>query len=215
MTKIARIDVLEEQKTFRERIVDLCEHWFYLYNIRQNIVQIFSGSVQKRLQKIGLLNKKMRTPDTLLQMFRVILPENITPNQYTIRPSEQTRIMFRDNSAEYRSRYNPFKRKTLIQQTTYLEKFLRLANDNNTRVYLLNMPLTSDNLSLLPATAYDQYLHSIEAAAAQYGAVVVDLNRPSLFAKNDFCDPIHLNGNGGMKLCRMVASRYPWQQLLN
>ena len=119
----------------------------------------------------------------------------------------------RDNSEEYRTRYNPFKLKTFIEQASYLEKFLSLNRELGTKVVLVNMPLTPDNMHLMPAGLYNSYLAKIRSLANKYQAEVLDFNSGTFFSRKEFCDTAHLNGLGGEKLAQLVCNRISqyWQ----
>ena len=95
--------------------------------------------------------------------------------------------------------------KHFIEQASYLEKVLSTSKHLSTRVVLVNMPLTSENMRLMPAGVYDSYLSEVRYLAGKYDADVLDLNGAKLFPKQDFSDTAHLNGLGGEKLAKMVA----------
>lgn len=120
----------------------------------------------------------------------------------------------KDNSAEYSLRYNPFKIKVLKEQLAYLEKFLRLNQEAGTRVVLLNMPLTNENMALMPKGVYDYYLSEIKRVADAYHADLFDFNNGVFFSRKEFADTVHLNGLGGEKLA-LLTCNFLGQRLKN
>ena len=105
----------------------------------------------------------------------------------------------------YKHVYYPLNTKLFEEQTGYLEKFLKLAHESNTPVVLVSMPLTQENLSLLPATMIKRYRNSITDLANKYEVPIYFPADTVAFHLNDFEDSVHLNGSGGHKMFRAIT----------
>jgi hypothetical protein len=147
----------------------------------------------------------VKTPQELLRIARRDLPEDNGLRQWMVKPQTQPISQFEDNSKEYTARYNPFKAKLFDMQLGYLDKFLALAKQLGIKVLLVNMPLTQDNLSLIPAGKYQLYLDSVRKAATANGAAFIDYNDGQTFTHEYFNDMVHLNGYGSRRFFQMVG----------
>jgi hypothetical protein len=81
-----------------------------------------------------------------------------------------------------------------------------MCKTQNVKVIVLNMPLTSDNLNLMPPGSYDRYLQRVVAETAANGSTFVDLNQDKKFVKSDFYDTAHMNSTGGKKLLETIST---------
>jgi hypothetical protein len=214
INKIANVNVLGERKSFWETVEDFLGQVIYLYGKRHDVVIVQQQLCQAFLKRLALLPKsdRIQAPFELIKIAMVTLPEDVVPGEFVVKPHEPNREIYTDNSKEYIQRYNPFAPKTLKQQLAYLEKFLNFARSRGIKVCLVNMPLTEDNMNLLPKGAYSAYLCGVERTAAKYGATVLDVNKKGVFNKSEFFDPVHVTALGGMKLFRLIANQ-DWQNL--
>lgn len=209
MNKIADAEVLGESKPFWQRVEHLLGQLSYIYAKRQDFIYAQQEFYKSILSAIGPMSdmEHIRAPAKLLKIAMITLPEDVAPGQHMVQPHEIIREIYTDNSVEYRQRYNPFKLRTLKQQMGYLEKFLLFARSRGIRVCLVNMPLTEDNMKLMPLSSYDLYLASVGNLASKYNATFWDFNKKGMFSKSEFFDPVHLSGTGGMKLFRLIADK--------
>ncbi len=180
-----------------------------LYTKRASFVCVQQNAVKSLLQNvIGFADmEEIGTPQELQRIAMHELPEDNGPGEWNVHPYSQKKQYWTDNSAEYRMRYNPFKPNVLATQVNYLNKLLAYARENGIAVTLVNMPLTKDNLALLPSGVYEKYLACVTEAARQGGADLLDLNDSKLFHKEDFADYVHLNGLGAQKFLDLVVQR--------
>ncbi len=150
---------------------------------------------------------EVHTPFPLRKLALLELPEDQGPNDLLIMPFKREEHKFIDNLNEYRMRYRAFKPKLFEMQLSYLERMLRFCKEHGTAVCLVNMPLTEENVQLMPAGFYDSYKQRIERLATTYNATVIDLNTPGLFGKEYFADSVHMNGAGGMRFFKVLAEK--------
>jgi hypothetical protein len=90
-------------------------------------------------------------------------------------------------------------------QSTFLDKLLTVAGERKIKPILLNMPLTPENLALMPPGAYERYLDCLRTMANTHNVPLVDLNGDPRFAHSDFYDTAHMNATGGRKLLDAIA----------
>jgi lysophospholipase L1-like esterase len=82
---------------------------------------------------------------------------------------------------------------------------LQTAKVKHIDVLLVNMPLTPDNLNLLPAPTLARYNQTIKNIAAKYQAKFLDWQQAPEYDSADFIDSCHLNARGGAKFYMHLA----------
>lgn len=182
-----------------------------LYEHRLDFVYLQNKYV-KEILKHTLAFKNLdevHTPFPLRKLALLELPEDQGPNDLMILPFKKEEYKFDDNLNEYRMRYRAFKPKQFEMQLAFLERMLKFCHERGTAVYLVNMPLTQDNVGLMPPGFYDNYKRRIASLAQNFGAVVVDMHDPATFSKDLFADSVHMNGAGGVKFFQVLADRTP------
>lgn len=180
-----------------------------IYTKRGSFVCVQQKGIKSLLTCLGIGDdlEVIGAPQELQLIAMHELPEDNGLGAWNVHPYTASNQVWTDNSAEYRMRYTPFKPQVLETQLAYLDKLLSYARDNGIAVTLVNMPLTKENLSILPTGVYEKYLAGVTQAARAQGADMLDLNDPKLFHKEDFSDYVHLNGLGAAKLLDLVAQR--------
>ena len=151
--------------------------------------------------------ESVHTPFALRKLALLELPEDQGPNDLMILPFKKEEYKFVDNLDEYRMRYRAFKPKLFELQLSFLERMLKFCHERGTAVFLVNMPLTEENVKLMPPGFYDNYKQRISNLASKYGADVVDLNNADVFGKELFADSVHMNGAGGVRFFRELAEK--------
>ncbi len=112
---------------------------------------------------------------------------------------------FDPNYADYRRRCGKPNLPMFQIQSTFLDKLLTLADGRKIKPILLNMPLTPENLALMPPGSYERYLDCLRTMAKTHNVPLVDLNGDSRFVHSDFYDTAHMNATGGRKLLDAIA----------
>jgi len=179
----------------------------FVYSRRDDLQAVAQNELKHALQASGQDLELVRAPFSLLHDPCARVLEDNGPGEWIVEPYHLKDPTFRDVSAEYRMRYNPFRKELFDTQTKYLAKFLSFCRNEGIAVVLVNMPLMKENMDLMPDGSYTLYRQSIERLAREYGAQLVDFNQQGLFARADFADSVHLNGPGGMRLWQMLAER--------
>jgi len=135
------------------------------------------------------------------------LPEDFGPNELKVAPYDPTTNKYRDNLGEYRHRYAQINKKMLDDQLRYLTRLSTFCKDQGINLILVNMPLTEDNMALMPNGIYKDYLDKVHTITKQYQCSILDLNHPSLFPKYLFADSVHLNGLGGERFFDLLSDQ--------
>lgn len=97
---------------------------------------------------------------------------------------------------EYGARYKRFNSKQYEKQRQFLEGLLASAGKRGIRVVLVNMPLTADNLELMPDGLYDRYKKTLQALVKRHSCELLDLQRRMALNNDLFYDTVHLNSRG-------------------
>lgn len=109
---------------------------------------------------------------------------------------------------EYKARYKTFNEVQFERQKSFLKAFLKLTKDRGINTVLVNMPLTDDNMKLMPPGLYDRYMQSVLALAKANGTPLIDLRNGDRFADEYFYDTVHLNARGGDKLAGRLTQYF-------
>lgn len=195
--------------TFWEQVEYAFARVSALYDHRLDFVYLQNKYTKNTLKHITSFKNldEVHTPFPLRKQALLELPEDQGPNDLLIMPFSAAGQQYVDNLEEYRMRYRAFKPKLFEMQLWYLEKMLQFCKEQGTGMYLVNMPLTEDNVRLMPPGFYDNYKNRISALASAYGATVVDLNSPALFGKDCFADSVHMNGLGGVRFFKTLTDK--------
>jgi hypothetical protein len=191
------------------------ERAFYLYGKRQDLTASAIDIAKHVLCTVsGAKNlDAVKIPKPLLRYAMLNLPEDNGLLQWQVTPYSPTKH-FEDNTAEYRQRYTPFRPRVFSTQSNYLDRFLKLTKDRGIKVVLVNMPITNENLKLLPPGVYDNYLNQVKHAATTSSASFIDLNKQGIFPAAEFADTVHLNGRGGMHFFKLACEQLIAQDCL-
>jgi hypothetical protein len=181
----------------------------FLYNHRPDFVYLQNKYARQILANVcGIRGLDyVHTPVPLRRIALLELPEDEGLNDLSIMPYSYGPKLYYDNLPEYRMRYKTFKPKLFNTQLSYLERLLKFARAEGIDVVLVNMPLTQDNVNLMPPGFYNTYKTRIGQLAGQYHASLWDLQDTTTFPKQFFADSVHLNGRGGMKFFEVLAEK--------
>ncbi len=122
----------------------------------------------------------------------------IEPGMMIVGPHEAASYL--DNTAEYRKRYRRNDPKMFEIQSSFLEKLLAEAKANDVRVIMVNVPVSEQNHTLMPAGAYEKYQSRVKDLASKWGVEYFDPSNNVQFVQSDFYDSVHMNADGGKKL---------------
>jgi hypothetical protein len=181
----------------------------FVYNHRPDFIYLQSRLANEAARKLWGYKDldNVHCPLLIRKQAFLELPENNGPNEVMICPPSKTDLVFIDNSGEYQYRYKNPNLKQFNNQLSYLERMLKLAENQGIKVILVNMPLTKINVALMPPNFYDNYMHKVNGLAGQYKAQFLDLNNEELFPKKYFGDTAHLNVPGGKHFMEVLADK--------
>lgn len=106
---------------------------------------------------------------------------------------------------EYKRIYLPINNEAFKTQMGYLDKFLALSQRHEIPVVLVEMPVTKENLALLPDQVKTRFANKVQELATKYDAKVVKPADKHKFELADFEDSVHLNSQGGTRVFTHVA----------
>ncbi|MBS1952810.1 MAG: hypothetical protein JST89_01350 [Cyanobacteria bacterium SZAS-4] len=101
---------------------------------------------------------------------------------------------------QYRKIYAKLRPELIKTQMEFLARFVQKRQTAQTRVLVINMPLSSDNRALLPDSFYEKFRKDVADTVTNNGGVFLDLGSSSEFEHRDFFDCAHLNAQGCRKL---------------
>jgi len=99
--------------------------------------------------------------------------------------------------------YLPVNAPLFATQQFYFQKLLALLKDNNVPVIVIDMPLTKENLALLPADTLAKYRDAVQSSCKKFSDHLLRPDFP--MSRADFEDSAHMNAGGGKKLFKCIA----------
>lgn len=196
----------QARSSFMAKVEYGLENLSAIYDHRQYLVYLQHKYAESILRLIGYKNmSEIHTPFALRRLALLDLPEETGVNERIACPNLPQKFI--DNSDEYRMRYQPFKEKPYRTQVGYMERFLNYCKQQNIQVVLVNMPLLDQNLKLMPQGSYDLYKSTVQSLASKYDAQFLDLQDPTTFKNDMYCDTAHMNGKGGMTFFTLLSEK--------
>jgi hypothetical protein len=114
-------------------------------------------------------------------------------------------VTYDPNYADYKRRCGKANLPLFEIQAEFLKRTLQICKDRGIKVVILNMPVTPENLALMPPGSYERYLNTVKECAAAQGYPFEDLNLDTRFVHSDFYDTAHMNAAGGKKLAEAIS----------
>jgi hypothetical protein len=114
-------------------------------------------------------------------------------------------VVYDPNFADYRRRCGKPNLEMFNNQAEFLKKMLRICKERGVSVLVLNMPVTPENLALMPPGSYERYLDTVKTCTLAEGYRFEDLNGDKRFVHTDFYDTAHMNSSGGKKLLEAIV----------
>ncbi|MDZ4834854.1 MAG: hypothetical protein SGJ27_13835 [Candidatus Melainabacteria bacterium] len=114
--------------------------------------------------------------------------------------------VYRDNSKDYIARYRKPDFRFYNGQLQCLSNLIDLCEQNDIHLMVVNMPLRRCNVDLIDSQIYAKYIKDVSALVAAKGSTYADLCEFQSYSKQDYRDPVHLNGFGGMKFINRLAN---------
>lgn len=195
--------------SFWEQVEYVCTRVSALYDHRPDFVYLQHRYTKQLLTKLcGMKDLELvHTPFEVRKQAFQELPGDSGPNEVLIGPPPPNSLKYQDNLDEYRYRYAKFDKKQFDSQVGYLDKLMSGCEAEGINVILVNMPLTRDNIALMPPGLYDNYMSTMKAVAQKYKGQFLDLSDESLFPKSLFHDSVHLNAYGGKQFFEVLAAK--------
>jgi len=181
----------------------------FLYEHRNDFLYMQHAATKNIASKLGYkdIQDNVHTTYDIRRQAFLELPEDSGPHEVVVHPPSASPNVYTDNLEEYKYRYSSFKEKQFKEQVSYLEKFLALGQERGIKIILVNMPLTKDNVDLMPPGLYSRYMETLGTMCTKYQAQMLDLNTPADFPKEYFEDSVHLNSKGGARFFEVLAER--------
>jgi hypothetical protein len=105
---------------------------------------------------------------------------------------------------EYKWRYRGISMDGMESQMAFLQRSLDLCKERNIHVEIVNLPLSADNLRLLPAGLTEQFRDRLVQMCRRNSADFVDAADTLKLSDADFCDCVHLNSNGASQVLKLI-----------
>jgi hypothetical protein len=135
------------------------------------------------------------------------LPGEIRPSAVISAPMDEKTAasQFRDNTKEYLDRYKHPDPHVYKTQFAFLKKLAEFCRREKIDLILVNMPITTQNVSLLKPQTYFNYIQALREFSYNNSVPAYDLSEFSNYRREDFHDPVHLNGFGAAKFFNRLA----------
>ncbi len=109
---------------------------------------------------------------------------------------------------EYAWRYEGISTTKLAPQMSTLRQTVELCKSRGMKVVLVNLPMSRDNLDLLPIGFYTDFCGRLKQLSSEGDCQFIDCGSSKQIAKVDFVDCAHLNSEGGQKVFAMLRPTF-------
>ncbi len=106
---------------------------------------------------------------------------------------------------EYSRRYKFFNRQQFEKQKECFKALVALCRQKGIKLYVVAMPITNDNLKLMPPELYSSYMDCLTSTTKSAGVPFLDLQKSGQYHNDDFYDTVHLNGIGGERFLASMS----------
>jgi len=96
----------------------------------------------------------------------------------------------------YLNRYNPLAPSQIKTQFAYFDRLLKLCRSRHVPVLVVNMPISQDNVAIMPPQLYDYYMKESQRLCRENSVEFQDLNKAPLNDASNFLETVHLNPHG-------------------
>lgn len=184
----------------------VASHFWQLFSVRKQI----GDQAQERASAIFKAKSKSKTnSDTVVS--KRIKVECVAQDNSEISSSSDNKPWdtvsakrIQTQLEQYKGHYLPCNKSKIEKNLALLDRLAQVCHKNGAKLYLVKMPLTRENSSLVPAETARGYDASLKAVADRYQCKLVDLRDG--FDHSDFMDTVHLNAQGGEKLQKKLVS---------
>jgi len=129
--------------------------------------------------------------------------QHVCPGSFVINAKDG--CVFNDNLQEYQRRYkHPFSPQLKLQLRC-LNALLSYLAQQQIKVVVFDLPLTTSNRKLLPDSFWQFYNQQISQMCKENDADWININDLQTFTDKDFMDSVHLNLPGGQRLTTTLA----------
>ncbi|MFA6209353.1 MAG: DUF1574 family protein [Candidatus Obscuribacterales bacterium] len=183
-----------------------------LYRYRSDWQKLFDIRAKRAIEKClpNVVFDKYYDTLTLKPQKKGLLPGEAIGTPLVVPNSAVDHNDWQATAEEYRRRYTPVKMARAEAQFSYFEKLLQLCRERKVNLLVVNMPLSQDNMKVLPKSFYSQYLTRADQLCSQYGVEFVDLNQGAWTSNSNYVDSVHLKPEVSktfmQKLAQLTAS---------
>ncbi|MCW5824509.1 MAG: hypothetical protein KIT34_17040 [Cyanobacteria bacterium TGS_CYA1] len=201
--KLARLGETPDAKDVDDVIAS---HFWQLFAVRKNMSDIAQARAN-----IFLKSKIATAPATATAPAKQVKVECVSKdaklagtNADTMPWDTVSQQRIQTQLIQYKGHYLPCNKAKMEKNQALLEKLAKICRENGTNLYLVKMPITKDNFSLVPAETANGYDANLSRVAERYQCMLLDLRNG--FDQSDFMDTVHLNAKGGEKLQKRLAA---------
>lgn len=197
----------EPDMTAVDRTSAYCERLSSLYRYRTDWQTLFAIRAKRTIERCMPFIVFDKYYDTLAlkPQKKGLLPGEAIGTPMVVPNNAVDHADWQTTTEEYKRRYNPVKENKAKAQFDYFEKLLALCQERKVNLMVVNMPLSQDNITVLPKGFYQQYLARAEQLCNQYGVEFVDLNQGQWTNNSNFVDSVHLKPESSKAFMQKLA----------
>ena len=182
----------------------VASHFWQLFSVRKQI----GDQAQERASAIFKAKSKINSDTVISKRIKVecVAQDNSEiPSSSDNKPWDTVSAKrIQTQLEQYKGHYLPCNKSKIEKNLALLDRLAQVCHKNGAKLYLVKMPLTRENSSLVPAETARGYDSSLKTVADRYQCKLVDLRDG--FEQSDFMDTVHLNAQGGEKLQKKLVS---------
>lgn len=170
----------------------------YLWDVKPAIQELLRGQTRSAIAACGVTNGASQfSPEQLDKLLTADMSAELERGMMVEEPDKER--PFTDNTLEYLQRYKHRHESLFASEKQFFEKLLIAAKFNDIKVVVVNMPLTTLNVKLMPPGTYNEYLDAVQTLTSRHDAIFADFNDDDRFPSSLFYDTVHMNSVGGKR----------------
>lgn len=188
---------------FGQKINFLLDRFIFAYRKRGQWQMALASIFKRTLDKLAPQTKAKQfwsTPDNS-QFASTSNPDGYLPVAF----GKQSDLCWNSSIKDYKARYASFNNEQFNKQLAFLKALVVTTKKRNIELILVSMPLTGQNIRMMPPPLFALYNKSLQSVSRDYQISLIDLQNDKQFDQTCFYDTVHLNSKGGDKLASLLT----------
>jgi lysophospholipase L1-like esterase len=211
VSKPGLVERLSSAKDLRSMVEPSLEQIWTFFRVRADYRQLMELATCNYFRRRSSLYASLADTNNKFAEIRVDLPTRASQNNSNSAIADYRKVL----RSYYEQAYSKPRSERMSSQINSFNQILKLCAGRDIRAVVVNMPLSREIQTLLPANLKMKYVEAVRSGCARFKADSIDLGNSSYFSDSDFSDGVHLNADGARKLWIVLAQEAARLESLN